>query len=1187
MRFLELAFLGATLLSEYCNAAPWSMSYVLHEKRHVTSPAWVKRSRVAAADILPMRVGLVQTNLEKGHDLLMDISDPASPNYAKHWTSEEVINMFRPSEETVSAVAKWLIASGISKERLTHTDNKAWFAFNATVQEAEDLLKTEYFVYENSVLGHTTVACDEYHAPAHIQQHIDYITPGIRLVDSLERRRIKRNTPNQDARRAASNIHEFGGQINELGNLSTCDTVITPACIAALYQVPPGDKAHPLNAMGIYEFGDDYGNTSLDLFFATFAPHIPQGTRPTEADIDFTDSATVQHQESGEADTDFDVAYPLVYPQTLTIFQTDDPYYSEYWANEYRGLFNDFLDGIDGSYCVYSAFGETGNDPIIDPIYPDNHSICPYCGTTNDYTGPLQCGVYKPTNVISISYGSSENNYPAYYQKRQCNEFLKLGLQGVSIFVASGDRGVADNAVCLGPDAKIFGPGYPSNCPYVTSVGATQILLGNTISEPEVAVVPLYAAYPFNGSNYVYTSEGGFSNIYTRPTYQERAISSFFENHDPPYPYYIGNDSFGANGGLYNRIGRGYPDVSANGVNTAIYIHNTFNLSGGTSASAPMFAGIINRVNEERLAIGKKTVGFINPALYANPWVLNDITDGHNVGCGTQGFNATKGSSYISSDSVSIVSTSTPSPSFQVRNLRLFLRYEYLYKPRRGGTARDRDYSADIELEIDLVCSTLAGRALAAKNTGRSPQIWSALATTIPHLLPSTDHVSEGDVVRIAPNDLSFATLSSSKEIYNHSGKGHRLFLKSAFYDRADQELSIVMVRDPLLHSQKRRGLAHAFSAKALREQEGIVLRYVEMWLKQLGERAKQGETVNIVEWYNWLTFDIIGDLAFGEPFGAVEEGQCYPCSCYLPSPSLNGVGNGPWNIARPNFWISLIGESTFAGSLQDMNRRLPLMKLITPWIIPNDVPAMRKKHFMLSLEKTRKRMKADNTREDFFKHILSEKISNITEAKVLADAQTLIVAGSETTATFLSGVTFHLLHNLSILEKLNDEIRTTFASSSEITGDSTAHLPYLHAVIEEGLRIYPPVSFGLPRVSPGATVDGHYVPQGTTVSTSIYTLARDPRYWTAPERFIPERWLPGSGYTDAKEASKPFSIGPRACIGINLAYLEMRIILAKMVWQFDLQIGRDFDWEEENQFHLLWKKPELEVKFTPALRKP
>lgn len=68
------------------------------------------------------------------------------------------------------------------------------------------------------------------------------------------------------------------------------------------------------------------------------------------------------------------------------------------------------------SYCTYSAFGETSNDPVNDPTYPDT--------APGGYTGQLQCGVYKPTNVISISYGGQEFDLPAYYQKRQCNEYV-------------------------------------------------------------------------------------------------------------------------------------------------------------------------------------------------------------------------------------------------------------------------------------------------------------------------------------------------------------------------------------------------------------------------------------------------------------------------------------------------------------------------------------------------------------------------------------------------------------------------------------------------------------------------------------------------------------------------------------------------------------------------------------------
>ena len=103
--------------------------------------------------------------------------------------------------------------------------------------------------------------------------------------------------------------------------------------------------------------------------------------------------------------------------------------------------------------CTYSAFGETGNDLDRDPVYPDNR--------THGYKGELQCGVYKPTNVISISYSGLENMIPYAYQKRQCNEYLKLGLQGVSLFFSSGDDGVGP---CTADD-RVFVPGQPNGCP--------------------------------------------------------------------------------------------------------------------------------------------------------------------------------------------------------------------------------------------------------------------------------------------------------------------------------------------------------------------------------------------------------------------------------------------------------------------------------------------------------------------------------------------------------------------------------------------------------------------------------------------------------------------------------------------------------------------------------------------------
>lgn len=381
-----------------------------------------------------------------------------------------------------------------------------------------------------------------------------------------------------------------------------CGLAATPQCIKTLYNITTPTKHAAGNQLGIFEdLNDMYSQTDLNLFFATLAPNIPQGTHPT---LDGIDGATapvpVVTNAGAESDLDFQISYPIIYPQNSILFQTDDDVYEANYT--FLGFLNNFLDAIDGSYCNYTAFGETGNS-VLDPPYPD-----PQAG---GFKGALQCGVYKPTNVISISYGGQEADLPASYQQRQCNEYMKLGMQGITLVVASGDSGVAgpagdDNANgCLGPNGAIFSPDFPATCPYLTTTGATFLPPGGDVTkDQEVAVTR-------------FPSGDGFSNIYPIPGYQASAVSTYFATAGTQYPFYTGvnNSNIGANGGIYNQAGRGYPDVSAIGDNVLIFTAGAPTLIGGTSAAAPVFAAVINRINEERLAAGKKTVGFVNPTL--------------------------------------------------------------------------------------------------------------------------------------------------------------------------------------------------------------------------------------------------------------------------------------------------------------------------------------------------------------------------------------------------------------------------------------------------------------------------------------------------------------------------------------------------------------------------------------------
>lgn len=136
-------------------------------------------------------------------------------------------------------------------------------------------------------------------------------------------------------------------------------------------------------------------------------------------------------------------------------------------------------------------------------------------------------------------------------------------------------------------------------------------------------------------------------------------------------------------------------------------------------------------------------------------------------------------------------------------------------------------------------------------------------------------HEKYGPVVRTAPNELSFSSAQSWRDIYGFR-QGHKTFIKSPFYDGgsfADQAHSIVSVRDPVEHGKMRKYLSHAFSDRSLKEQEVLVSEVVDQFIDVLGTKGTDPNGVDIVALYNLTTFDIIGSLAFGETFEGVKTG--------------------------------------------------------------------------------------------------------------------------------------------------------------------------------------------------------------------------------------------------------------------------------------------------------------------------
>ena len=240
--------------------------------------------------------------------------------------------------------------------------------------------------------------------------------------------------------------------------------------------------------------------------------------------------------------------------------------------------------------------------------------------------------------IISSSYGDDEQTVPEAYAKKVCNLFAQLGAKGTSFLCASGDNGVGATGDCFtndGNNTATFLPSFPDGCPYVTSVGATKNF------NPEVVA--------FDSAN-GFASGGGFSNYFARPTYQ---------NDNSVVKNYISSLG-GEFDGLYNKAGRGYPDIAAQGQRFVTIWNGTIVILDGTSASTPTASAILSLVNDALLAAGKPALGFLNPWLYSTGYSsFSDITSGSAIGCGGSGFPAFAGWDAVSGfgTPVSIAST--------------------------------------------------------------------------------------------------------------------------------------------------------------------------------------------------------------------------------------------------------------------------------------------------------------------------------------------------------------------------------------------------------------------------------------------------------------------------------------------------------------------------------------------------
>ena len=344
-------------------------------------------------------------------------------------------------------------------------------------------------------------------------------------------------------------------------------------------------------------------------------------------------------------------------------------------------------------------------------------------------------------------------------------------------------------------------------------------------------------------------------------------------------------------------------------------------------------------------------------------------------------------------------------------------------------------------------------------------------------------HEQYGEVVRIAPDELSYTSSTAWRDIYG-SRQGHAQNPKDPrFYSAPVSNSSDEVVSENGDPSRYRRSLAHAFSESPVREQEPIIQGYVDLLIERLHGKIGMGaRPVDMVAWYSFTTFDIIRDLTFGESFGCLRN-------------------------SRYHDWISMIFKQIRVGVYVNVMKRMPGGQVLLR-IISKFIASPKENRTVLTAEAAQNHLKNGSERLDYLSHILKQKEPSrqLTVPEIIANSNAFIIAGSETTATALSGVTYYLLSETRVMKKLVEEVRGAFSTEGDITISSVSKLPYILAVVNEGLRMYPPVPIGLPRVvkGKGIVVDGKWVP-GKVFSTHLLARCRmEATFLTRSRQLLP-----------------------------------------------------------------------------------
>ncbi|EKG14081.1 Peptidase S8/S53 subtilisin/kexin/sedolisin [Macrophomina phaseolina MS6] len=558
--------------------------------------SWSRIGPAPSDHVIHLHIGLKQGDFAELERHLYEVSDPHHERYGQHMSAEEVNELVKPADQTLDLVHEWLEENGILKTHLAYSPAKDWIKIALPVNRVEALLNAEYSVYEHESGDHL-VRTSQWSLPHHLHEHVEAIQPTnsffrtaprtsyVKRVIEGKTQPLVQRKPNPVQSASSSHVLDVSHKCNS--------SWVTPDCLRTYYGIfDYAPRVPAKNSIGLVNFLNQTSKrTDVKAFLQQFRKEAVSAADQFTIEIvnggDDTQTPNTEEQnnqtKNSEGDLDAELILSLGHPTPLIAYNTG-------------GFAADFTP---------------------DAFYPENHNE-PFLAWALHV---LKKDDKDIPHVISSSYGDFEHTVPYDFAKKICDQFAQLAARGVSLLFPSGDLGVGPSGYCYsndGRNASTFIAMFPASCPYVTAVGATAGFA------PEVAAKD--EDMPF------FRSGGGFSRYFAQPNWQADAVSRYLKTHE------------GIEADLYNKSGRAYPDIAAQGQSIVHTWEGNTTALYGTSASVPIAATIIALVNDALIQAGRPALGFLNPWLYkSGSKFFHDIVDGDSAGCNTTGFPATVG----------------------------------------------------------------------------------------------------------------------------------------------------------------------------------------------------------------------------------------------------------------------------------------------------------------------------------------------------------------------------------------------------------------------------------------------------------------------------------------------------------------------------------------------------------------